>query len=121
VLWAKLAFISAQAGMTAAVRLPIGEIRTVKADWAAFLRLVAEACAVAEADGHPVPEAAQDRAVAMAQAIEPGSFSSLHDVSCRDGSACGHGASNWADPFLCRSQPGAGQWDAGRRGVRAGG
>ena len=79
VLWAKLAFISAQAGMTAAVRLPIGEIRTVKAAWAAFHRLVAEACAVAEADGHPVPQAAQDRAVAMAQAIEPGSFSSLHD------------------------------------------
>jgi 2-dehydropantoate 2-reductase len=79
VLWAKLAFISAQAGMTAAVRLPIGEIRTVKAAWAAFRRLVAEACAVAEADGHPVPQAAQDRALAMAQAIEPGSFSSLHD------------------------------------------
>ena len=29
VLWAKFAFICAQAGMTAAVRLPIGEIRTV--------------------------------------------------------------------------------------------
>jgi 2-dehydropantoate 2-reductase len=79
VLWAKLAFISAQAGMTAAARLPIGEIRTVKTAWAAFHRLVAEACAVAEADGHPVPQAAQDRALAMAQAIEPGSFSSLHD------------------------------------------
>jgi 2-dehydropantoate 2-reductase len=31
VLWAKLAFICAQAGMTAAVRLPIREIRTVDA------------------------------------------------------------------------------------------
>jgi 2-dehydropantoate 2-reductase len=79
VLWAKLAFISAQAGLTAAVRLPIGEIRTAPAAWAAFRRLVAEVCAVAEADGHTVPQAAQDRALALAQAIEPGSFSSLHD------------------------------------------
>jgi 2-dehydropantoate 2-reductase len=34
---------------------------------------------VAEADGSPVPQAAQDSALALAQAIEPGSFSSLHD------------------------------------------
>jgi 2-dehydropantoate 2-reductase len=79
VLWAKLAFISAQAGMTAAVRLPIGEIRTAKAAWAGFHRLFAEVCAVAEADGHPIPQPAQDRALALARAIEPGSFSSLHD------------------------------------------
>jgi 2-dehydropantoate 2-reductase len=79
VLWAKLAFICAQACMTAAVRLPIGEFRTVDAAWAAFSRLVAEVCAVAEADGSPVPQAAQERAPALAQAIEPGSFSSLHD------------------------------------------
>ena len=79
VLWAKLAFICAQAGMTAAVRLPIGDIRTVPAAWAAFGRLVDEVCAVAEADGTPVPRAAQERALALAQAAEPGSFSSLHD------------------------------------------
>ena len=79
VLWAKLAFICAQAGMTAAVRLPIGEIRSADAAWAAFSRLVTEVCAVAEADGHPVPQAAQERALALAQAIEPGNFSSLHD------------------------------------------
>lgn len=79
VLWAKLAFICAQAGMTAAVRLPIGEIRTAAAAWTAFSRLVAEVCAVAEADGTPVPQAAQERALALAQAAEPGSFSSLHD------------------------------------------
>ena len=34
VLWAKVAFICAQAGMTAAGRLPIGEIRTVDVAWA---------------------------------------------------------------------------------------
>jgi 2-dehydropantoate 2-reductase len=79
VLWAKLAFICAQADMTSAARLPIGEIRTVPAAWAAFSRLVAEVCAVAEADGNPVPQAAQERALALAKAAEPGSFSSLHD------------------------------------------
>jgi 2-dehydropantoate 2-reductase len=79
VLWAKLAFICAQAGMTAAVRLPIGEIRTVDAAWAAFGRLVAEVAAVAEADGTPLPPAARQRALTMAQGVEPGSFSSLHD------------------------------------------
>jgi 2-dehydropantoate 2-reductase len=79
VLWAKLAFICAQAGMTTAARLPIGEIRTVDAAWAAFQRLVAETCAVAEAEGSPVPQAARERALALAQAAEPGSFSSLHD------------------------------------------
>jgi len=78
VLWAKLAFICAQAGMTAAVRLPIGEIRTAAAAWAAFRRLVAEVCAVAEAEGHPVPQSARERALALAEAL-PGSFSSLHD------------------------------------------
>ena len=55
VLWAKFAFICAQAGMTAAVRLPIGELRTVDAAWAGFGRLVAEVAAVAEADGVPLP------------------------------------------------------------------
>ena len=79
VLWAKLAFICAQAGMTAAVRLPIGEIRTVDAAWTMFQRMVAEVAAVAEADGNPVPPAAEQRALAMAQGVEPGSFSSLHD------------------------------------------
>ena len=79
VLWAKFAFICAQAGMTAAVRLPIGEVRTVDATWAGFRRLVAEVAAVAEADGSPIPAAAQERALTLALGVEPGSFSSLHD------------------------------------------
>ena len=79
VLWAKLAFICAQAGMTAAVRLPIGQIRTVDAAWAGFRRLVEEVCAVADADGTSVPAAARQNALTLAQNVEPGSFSSLHD------------------------------------------
>jgi 2-dehydropantoate 2-reductase len=79
VLWAKFAFICAQAGMTAAVRLPIGELRTVDTAWAGFQRLVAEVAAVAEADGVPLPLVAQERALTLAQSVEPSSFSSLHD------------------------------------------
>jgi 2-dehydropantoate 2-reductase len=65
--------------MTAAVRLPIGEIRTIDVAWAAFQKLVTEVAAVAEADGNPLPPAAKERALTMAQSVEPGSFSSLHD------------------------------------------
>jgi 2-dehydropantoate 2-reductase len=34
---------------------------------------------VAEADGVPLPPAAQQRALTLAQDVEPASFSSLHD------------------------------------------
>jgi 2-dehydropantoate 2-reductase len=56
VLWAKLAFICAQAGLTAAVRLPIGETRTVTAAWTAFSRLVAEDGRDASGDHRGVPD-----------------------------------------------------------------
>ena len=79
VLWAKFAFICAQAGMTAAVRLPIGEVRTVDAAWAGFRRLVAEVAAVAEADGCRSRRPPRSGPSALARSVEPGSFSSLHD------------------------------------------
>ncbi len=79
VLWAKFAFICAMAGMTAAARLPIGEIRAVDASWAAFRRLFDEVCAVAAAEGTPVPAAVEQRMLTTAQNVEPGGFSSLHD------------------------------------------
>jgi 2-dehydropantoate 2-reductase len=79
VLWAKLAFICALAGMTATVRLPIGEIRTIEPSWAAFRQLVDEVCEVAAAERHPIPPTARERALATAQALEPGGRSSLHD------------------------------------------
>jgi 2-dehydropantoate 2-reductase len=74
VLWAKFAFICAHADMTAAVRLPIGQIRTADAAWTMFQRLVAEVAAVAAADGNPMPPAAQQRAPALAQSAEPGAI-----------------------------------------------
>jgi 2-dehydropantoate 2-reductase len=77
VMWVKLAFICALAGMTAAVRLPIGEIRPVDAGWKTFQRLVGEVAAVAEADGRPLPPAVVQ--LALAQGLVPGGFSSLPD------------------------------------------
>ncbi|HKF00117.1 MAG TPA: 2-dehydropantoate 2-reductase [Actinomycetes bacterium] len=79
VLWAKLAFICALAGMTATVRLPIGELRGVDAAWAAFRQLVDEVSEVAAAERHPLPPPVRERALATARALEPGGRSSLHD------------------------------------------
>jgi len=51
VLWTKFAFICATAGMTAGVRLPLGEIRDCPESWAVFRHIVAEVAALARAEG----------------------------------------------------------------------
>ncbi len=79
VLWDKFAFICAQAGMTAAVRLPIGEVRAVKESWAAFRRVVEEVCAVAAAEGIDLPADTADRHASFAENLEPTGYSSLYD------------------------------------------
>jgi len=78
VLWSKFAFICAQAGMTASVRLPVGEIRAVPEARQMFRRIVEEAIAVAEASGVTLPADTVDRQTAFADGLEPGGFSSLH-------------------------------------------
>jgi 2-dehydropantoate 2-reductase len=78
-LWDKLAFICAQAGMTAAIRLPIGEIREVPEAMEMFRRIVEEVRTVAAAEGVQLDEHAMDRHEAFARSLEPASFSSLHD------------------------------------------
>jgi len=93
VLWAKLAFICAQAGMTAAVRLPIGEIRTVDAAWAAFKSLVAEVCAVAEADDRP-------GRTRNTSAAAPSRSPARPRYSARSGE-------RWPRPYHLRAWPGA--------------
>jgi 2-dehydropantoate 2-reductase len=55
VLWTKYAFICATAGMTAAVRLPLGNIRDCAESWATFARIVAEVIALGRAEGVPLP------------------------------------------------------------------
>jgi 2-dehydropantoate 2-reductase len=77
-LWEKFAFICAQAGATAAVRLTIGEIRAVEESWTMFRRIVEEVCGVASAEGIELPEDTVERHVRFAGNLEPGSYSSLH-------------------------------------------
>jgi 2-dehydropantoate 2-reductase len=78
VLWSKFAFICAVAGMTAAVRLPLGEIRAEPASWAMFRRLLTEVVAVARAEGVALgPDVVREQ-VALAEAQGPDVYSSLH-------------------------------------------
>jgi 2-dehydropantoate 2-reductase len=77
-LWDKFAFICALSGMTAAVRLPIGDIRSVPDSWQMFRDILHEVAAVATAEGVGLSDDAVDRHEALAQGLEPGTFSSLH-------------------------------------------
>jgi 2-dehydropantoate 2-reductase len=77
-LWDKFAFICALSGMTAAVRLPIGDIRSVPDSWQMFRDVLREVAAVATAEGVGLSDDAVDRHEALAQGLEPGTFSSLH-------------------------------------------
>jgi 2-dehydropantoate 2-reductase len=77
-IWEKTAFICAQSGMTAAVRLPLGEIRSAEASWAMYRRIVEEACAVAVAEGIDLPDDAVDRWMDFAAGLEDEMYSSLH-------------------------------------------
>jgi 2-dehydropantoate 2-reductase len=79
VLWDKFAFICAQAGMTAAVRFPIGVVRTVEESWDAFKRVVEEVCAVAAAEGVRLPDDTVHRHARFAESLEPTGYSSLYD------------------------------------------
>jgi 2-dehydropantoate 2-reductase len=78
VLWNKFAFICAQAGMTASVRLPIAEIREVPESWVMFRRIVEEVAAVAMAEGVIIGPEAIDRHLGFARQLEASSTSSLH-------------------------------------------
>jgi 2-dehydropantoate 2-reductase len=78
VLWTKFAFICATAGLTSAVRLPLGDIRTCPESWELFRRILAEVIALARAEGVPLGEHVIDQQLAFAERLEPGSYSSLH-------------------------------------------
>jgi 2-dehydropantoate 2-reductase len=79
VLWNKFAFICAQAGMTAATQLPIGEIRSVPEAGEMFRQLVEEVCAVAAAEGVDLGPDAVDHHVRFAEGLEPDGRSSLYN------------------------------------------
>ena len=77
-LWTKFAFICALAGTTAAIRLPIGEVRAAPASRELFRRVAAEVCEVARAEAIPLPADVPERHVAFTDGLEPGGYSSLH-------------------------------------------
>lgn len=78
VVWTKFAFICAHAGMTAAARLPLGEIRGSEPAWAMFRRIVEEVAAIAAAAGVRLPGETVEEQLALARSLEPEGFSSLH-------------------------------------------
>ncbi|HET7743310.1 MAG TPA: 2-dehydropantoate 2-reductase [Gaiellaceae bacterium] len=79
VMWRKLAFICAQAGLTAVTRLPLGEIRDSPAAFALYRRVLDEVLTVARAEDVSIREGTVDQLLGFAQTLEPHVFSSLHD------------------------------------------
>ena len=78
VLWEKAAFICAQAGMTATVRLPLGEIRSQQASWEMYQRIIEEVCSVGRATGVELPDGTVSRWMEFAAELGADSYSSLH-------------------------------------------
>lgn len=80
-MWEKLIFISAQGGMTALTRLPIGVIRSTSETFEVFLDAAEEVAAVGRAHGVPIPQGQRERVAGFAQTLDPGAYSSLyHDL-----------------------------------------
>ncbi len=81
-LWRKLTFICGQAGTTAAIGLPIGEILADDASRHLLERLFAETAAVARAHGVALPTDLVETNLAFAAGLDPAMRSSLyHDLS----------------------------------------
>lgn len=81
-LWQKYIFITAQGGMTALTRLPIGQIREDPETFAMYLDAAEEVAAVGRARGVPIPDGQRERVRRFAESLEPGSYSSLyHDLT----------------------------------------
>ncbi len=77
-LWKKLAMICATAGMTAAVRLPLGAIRASEASRTMYRDLVLEVVSVANATGVKMPDDTIDTIMEVFQTLPAEWYSSLH-------------------------------------------
>jgi 2-dehydropantoate 2-reductase len=77
-MWEKYVFITAQGGMTALTRLPIGRILATPETKEMYLDAASEVAAVGRAHGIPIPAGERERVLKFAQGLEPGLFSSLH-------------------------------------------
>ena len=76
--WSKYSFICALSGMTAAVRRPIGDIRTVPESREMFQSIVTEVRELAEAEGTVLPEDLLEGHLAEADGLGHDVYSSLH-------------------------------------------
>ncbi|MBV0924984.1 2-dehydropantoate 2-reductase [Halomicroarcula limicola] len=77
-LWRKFAFICAHSGMTAATRLPVGDIRDAEESWRMYRRIVEEVCAVARANDVALPDDTAAEWIEFAEDLDADSYSSLH-------------------------------------------
>jgi 2-dehydropantoate 2-reductase len=77
-LWRKFAMICASAGMTAAVRLPIGEIRSSKEAFDMYRRIAGEVVRVASASGVELPDDTVARIAEVAGSLPGHWYTSLH-------------------------------------------
>lgn len=77
-LWEKYLFISAQAGVTALVRAPIGTIRAVPETWRMYRMILEELAAVARAAGVRLGDDVVEATLRAAGGVAPDATSSLH-------------------------------------------
>lgn len=77
-LWEKAAFICAHAGMTATVRLPVGEIRSQQESWEMYRRIIDEVCRVGRATGVELPDGTVAQWMDFAEDLGTDSYSSLY-------------------------------------------
>jgi 2-dehydropantoate 2-reductase len=77
-LWRKFAMICAVAGMTAAVRRPIGDIRDSPEAFGMLERIAAEVTALAHREHVPLPEETPARILDLARTLPAQMYSSLH-------------------------------------------
>ena len=77
-LWKKFAVICATAGMTAAVRLPLGDIRASEASLAMYRELVSEVVSVANASGMEMAGDTVARIMEVFETLPAEWYSSLH-------------------------------------------
>jgi len=77
-LWKKAAFICAHAGMTATVRLPLGEIRSQSESWEMYRRIMEEVCTVGRATGVELPDGTVSQWMEFASGLDADNYSSLH-------------------------------------------
>jgi 2-dehydropantoate 2-reductase len=81
VLWTKFAFICATAGMTASVRLALGDIREAPPAWKMFREIVTEVVQLARLEGVALAEDVVERQMHFATGLAADSYSSLyHDL-----------------------------------------